>query len=118
MNVIHYNLHTWSYLSITVYRHRYDSGSGIRLNDGTDIKLRFAGVTGDVFFNVSRIIIQIRNKELFRRYFLCSEFYYGRCSPRLNSNDPLLFLVYINDTVSNIGSNIRLFEDEITVKLV
>ena len=78
MNVIHYNLHTWSYLAlnlITVYRHRYDSGSGIRLNDGTDIKLRFAGVTGDVFLMFQELSFRSETKNCSFRYFLCSEFY-------------------------------------------
>ena len=38
--------------------------------------------------------------------------------PEVSIHDPLLFLLYINDIVKNIGSNIRLFADDTSLFII
>ncbi|MCG7879453.1 MAG: reverse transcriptase domain-containing protein [Candidatus Thiodiazotropha taylori] len=86
-------------------------------HDGLILKLQAAGVTGEVltwfksYLNnrMQRVVIPAAT----------SDWTYIKAGvPQGSILGPLLFLVYINDIVTDIGSNIRLFADDTSLYIV
>ena len=86
-------------------------------HDGLIYKLKAAGVSGDVLRWFQSYLSGRRQRVVLPGSF--SEWVYIKAGvPQGSILGPLLFLLYINDIVKNIGSNIRLFADDTSLFII
>ena len=86
-------------------------------HDGLILKLQAAGVTGEVLAWFKSYLNNRRQRVVIPGAtsdwtFICAGV------PQGSILGPLLFLVYINDIVTDIGSNIRLFADDTSLYII
>ena len=80
-------------------------------------KLETAGVTGEVLNWFKNYLSDRRQRVILPG--VSSEWLYIRAGvPQGSVLGPLLFLLFINDTVTDIGSNIRLFADDTSLFII
>ena len=80
-------------------------------------KLRAAGVTGEVLAWFSNYLSNRKQRVILPG--AVSDWTYIKAGvPQGSILGPLLFLIYINDIVHDIGSNIRLFADDISLFII
>ena len=86
-------------------------------HSGLLYKLQAAGVTGDVLNWFKSYLSDRKQRVVLPR--TVSEWTFIRAGvPQGSILGPLLFLVYINDIVKDIGSNIRLFADDTSLFII
>ena len=86
-------------------------------HEGLIYKLKAAGVSGDVLRWFQSYLSGRRQRVVLPGSF--SEWVYIKAGVTQGSIlGPLLFLLYINDIVKNIGSNIRLFADDTSLFII
>ena len=86
-------------------------------HEGLIYKLKAAGVSGDVLGWIQSYLSGRRQRVVLPGSF--SEWVYIKAGvPQGSILGPLLFLLYINDIVKNIGSNIRLFADDTSLFII
>ena len=86
-------------------------------HEGLIYKLKAAGVSGDVLRWFQSYLSGRRQRVVLPGSF--SEWVYIKAGvPQGSILGPLLFLLYINDIVKNIGSNIRLFADDTSLFII
>ena len=86
-------------------------------HEGLIYKLKAAGVSGDVLRLLQSYLSGRRQRVVLPGSF--SEWVYIKAGvPQGSILGPLLFLLYINDIVKNIGSNIRLFADDTSLFII
>ena len=86
-------------------------------HEGLIYKLKAAGVSGDVLRWFQSYLSGRRQRVVLPGSFL--EWVYIKAGvPQGSILGPLLFLLYINDIVKNIGSNIRLFADDTSLFII
>ena len=85
--------------------------------EGLIYKLKAAGVSGDILRWFQSYLSVRRQRVVLPGIF--SEWVYIKAGvPQGCILGPLLFLLYINDIVKNIGSNIRLFADDTSLFII
>ena len=86
-------------------------------HEGLIYKLKAAGISGDVLRWFQSYLSGRRQRVVLPGSF--SEWVYIKAGvPQGSILGPLLFLLYINDIVKNIGSNIRLFADDTSLFII
>ena len=80
-------------------------------------KLRAAGISGSLLSWFSSYLSERRQRVILPGTHSDWKYIYARV-PQGSILGPLLFLLYINDIVNDIGSNIRLFADDTSLFLV
>ena len=86
-------------------------------HEGLIYKLKAAGVSGDVLRWFQSYLSGRRQRVVLQGSL--SEWVYIKAGvPQGSILGPLLFLLYINDIVKNIGSNIRLFADDTSLFII
>ena len=86
-------------------------------HEGLIYKLKAAGVSGDVLRWFQSYLSGRRQRVALPGSF--SEWVYIKAGvPQGSIPGPLLFLLYINDIVKNIGANIRLFADDTSLFII
>ena len=86
-------------------------------HEGLIYKLKSAGVLGDALRWFQSFLSGRRQRVVLPGSF--SEWVYIKAGvPQGSILGPLLFLLYINDIVKNIGSNIRLFADDTSLFII
>ncbi|MEW8546021.1 MAG: reverse transcriptase domain-containing protein, partial [Candidatus Thiodiazotropha sp.] len=86
-------------------------------HSGLLYKLRAAGVTGDVLAWFENYLSDRRQRVILPS--ISSDWAFIRAGvPQGSILGPLLFLLYINDIVVDIGSNIRLFADDTSLFII
>ena len=86
-------------------------------HEGLIYKLKAAGVSEDVLKWIQSYLSGRRQRVVLPGSF--SEWVYIKAGvPQGSILGPLLFLLYINDIVKNIGSNIRLFADDTSLFII
>ena len=86
-------------------------------HEGLIYKLKAAGVSGDVLRWFQSYLSGRRQRVVLPGSL--SEWVYIKAGvPQASILGPLLFLLYINDIVKNIGSNIRLFADDTSLFII
>ena len=85
--------------------------------EGLIYKLKAAGVSGEVLRWFQSYLSGRRQLAVLPRSF--SKWVYIKAGvPQGSILGPLLFLLYINDIVKNVGSNIRLFADDTSLFII
>ena len=112
------------------FSHALDSGKEIRVvfcdiskafdrvwHQGILLKLQAAGVTGNLLSWFRSYLSNRRQKVVLPGASSTWNFIFAGV-PQGSILGPLLFLLYINDIVKNMGSNIRLFADDTRIFII
>ena len=112
------------------FSHALDSGKEIRVvfcdiskafdrvwHQGILLKLQAAGVTGNLLSWFRSYLSNRRQKVVLPGASSTWNFIFAGV-PQGSILGPLLFLLYINDIVKNMGSNIRLFADDTSIFII
>ena len=87
------------------------------LHEGVIYKIKAAGVSGDVLRWFQSYLSGRRQRVLLPGSFLRMGLHQSWSATRLYTW-PSIVLLYINDIVKNIGSNIRLFADDTSLYII